>query len=259
MKGIPPAWTLKHESKSPYDPIQRTMLDAKGKTQYQYHPLWIILSELVKFKRILSLCNKVYKFKPDITNEQSMLLGLMVKTCIRTGNEGPCDGNIGLVNLRRQNVLKSKKRLYLKFTGKSGVTHKIEIVDKSNLDFLKDKYSKTKNKTDKLFRTTAEELNDFVRKTWGKRFTCKDIRTCQANLALISSLKKSRGMNPKKAIIQAHEHSAHLLGHTVSISKKNYTCPGIDKMFIDNPNLFYKSKCDSKILKECLHEYLEVQ
>jgi len=254
--NIPPKWTVKSRAKSPYEAVQCTCVAPSGKVQYLYHPLWVILRDLVKFQRILKFCVKLKAYKPDKT-ELSNILWLMITTCIRTGGGASEDDHRGMTTLLRRNVVRIKGKTFLKFVGKSGIKHCIHVKDRRSQKFLKTQTSKPGAKNDRLFGESAGRLNSYVKTTFGKDFTCKDIRTCQANIQMVETLRGSRGLAPKQAIAEASKTAADLLGHTVAISKKNYVCEGIAAAFLRDPQKFHSSRDTHAVLKHCLREYLE--
>jgi len=254
--NVPPNWKIKEKSQSPYDAVQCTCVAPSGKIQYMYHPLWVLLRDLVKFKRILRFCVKLKAFKPNKT-QLSGIIYLMINTCIRTGGGSGDDDHRGMMSLLRGNAVRKGSGVHLKFVGKSGIRHCIHVRDRRSREFLKSLLSKPGKNTDKLFTESASTLNAYVKKTFGNDFTCKDIRTCQANIRMVEMLRKSSGLEPKEAITQAREASAKLLGHSVAISKKNYVCEGIITAYTNNPKKFHSSRDTNAVLKHCLKEYLE--
>lgn len=256
MISVPPDWKIKSRAKTPYEPIQATCVAKGGKIQYIYHPLWVILRDILKFKRIMSLSAKLKNYRPD-SSEVSQVLWLMIATCVRTGNSDSSNDHRGMVALLRKNVVKSKSgRIHLRFTGKSGIGHDIRVKDKKCREFLSKRLRLPGKKTDKLFSVSADQLNSHLKDRVGKSFTCKDIRTCQANIQMVEELCESSRMTPKEAIAQASKKAASLLGHTVAVSKKNYVCSGIAAAYLKNPAKFHRSRNQATLLKECLKEYL---
>lgn len=253
--NIPPKWTVKEKALSPYDAVQCTCVAPSGKVQYMYHPMWVILRDLIKFKRILKFCVKLKAYKPNKT-ELSGIIYLMINTCIRTGGGSSDDDHRGMMSLLRGNVDNGSK-IHIKFVGKSGIRHCIHVKDRRCQKFLKSLLSKPGKKTDNLFSESASTLNAYVKKTFGNDFTCKDIRTCQANIRMVEVLRQSSGLKPKQAIAEAREASAKLLGHSVAISKKNYVCEGIITSYVSNPKKFHASRDTNAVLKHCLKDYLE--
>jgi len=252
MVGIPPNWKVLRKAKNPYEPIQAVCEGAKGKIQYIYHPLWDVIRNFLKFHKMIKMCLKVKTF----TNDNSLLgntLSLMLHTCIRTGSSDNRT-SLGLTTLTKKNIFIDKNKLYLKFIGKSGVSHCIKITDPKLIKFI---YSRNKavRGNQPLLGVSAASLNAYIKKEWGSTFTCKDIRTCKANLEFIEILINSREV-PKKALKEASEKSAELLGHTVAVSKKNYIFSELAGFYLEDPDKFKRARNSAKLLKSILnHQY----
>jgi len=252
MVGIPPNWKILRKAKSTYEHVQAVCEGAEGKIQYIYHPLWNIIRDFLKFEKMIKMCIKVKTYKSDNT-----LLGntleLMLHTCIRTGSSENKEA-LGLTSLTKKNVLIEKKKLYLNFVGKSGVKHCIQIIDPKLIKFIYER-NKTVRGNQPLLGITASALNAYVKKVWGSAFTCKDIRTCKANLEFIDTLIKSREV-PKKALKEASEKSAELLGHTVAVSKKNYLFSELAEYYLEDPDKFKRARNSAKLLKSIIKSQL---
>ena len=272
--NIPPKWKIIHTSKNIKDPIRATCRAPNGKIQYIYHPLWISLSKLLKFKKLLKMCKKIKDFKlekkKDVKDDMIQnMIDLVFKTCIRIGNEETgtlLSEHVGLVSLTHKHLHFKNKKVFLIFIGKSGIKHNIEVNDKNNIKFLTKCY---KNKGDiylfkyqcpskgKSVRITSNDVNNYIKDLWGKEYSCKDIRTYQANIQLIKELMTLKDRSHKKNIKNATESSAELLGHSVSICKKNYLCEHINKLYMDNPKKFTSGKKPVNILYFCIKDYLK--
>ena len=250
--NIPPNWEVISKAKSPYDPIQVICKGSNNKIQYLYNPLWNILREVLKFKKMKSLTNVLVHYKPD-NSDLGQLLWLMFSTCIRTGNNTNNSDHSGLLGLKQKNLIISKNKVFLKFIGKSGVKHCIAITDRKSKKFLKSK--KNTGKENKLFQTTGIQLNDYLKKLWGQRFSCKDIRTYQANVKLIEELMKKSNKTPKQHFEYSLQESAELLGHTKNVSKKSYICPSIKEVFLSETEKFKRARKSSSMLLYCLNHY----
>jgi len=248
MVAIPPCWKILRKAKSPYEHVQAVCEGAGGKIQYIYHPLWSIIRDFLKFHKMIKMCLKVKTYESD----NSLLgntLALMLQTCIRTGSVEN-KKSLGLTTLTKKNIFINKKKLYLNFTGKSGVKHCIEITEPKLVKFIFLR-NKAVRGNQPLFGVSASELNVYIKNVWGSSFTCKDIRTCKANLEFIETLIKSREV-PGKALKEASEKSAELLGHTVAVSKKNYVFPELSEFYLEDPDKFKRARNSAKLLKSIL-------
>jgi len=271
--NIPPNWELIQRSKNPTDPIRATCKAPKGKVQYIYNPLWIVLAKVLKFKKLLKLCTKIRKFEilQNISDPKDNMLQHMINvvlhTCVRIGNDETgtsINEHAGLVSLTKKHLCFKGNNVYLEFIGKSGVKHHIIIKDKMCRKFLKKCYN-VNDKNIYLFkylthngyhRISSNDINTYIKQIWGKDFSCKDIRTYQANIQLITSLIISEEKTTNQKIKKSIHSAANLLGHSDSICKKNYLCEHIIDMYKSDYNKFSKKKKPNTILCECLKDYL---
>lgn len=270
--AVPKKWTIVQQATDPLDPIRTVYKTASGKLQYIYHPYWILLTKILKYKKIKVLCGKINKFKPTSVShtKQHMLhnmIYLVLHTCIRMGNVDSGvskDDHVGLVALTKKHLVVRNGGVKLEFTGKSGVKHCIGVTDVHCQKFLS---YVAKSPGIHLFmykrpgisgfsRVTADDLNTYIKSVWGGAYSCKDIRTCQANMRVVTELMSCRAKS-RDAIRRAHESAASLLGHSVSISKKNYICPGVVQMYRGDSELFLRARSSSKLLKLCIDCYLK--
>ena len=255
--NIPPNWKVIKKAKSPYDSIQATCIAPNGKTQYIYHPLWVMLREVIKFKKLIGLTKALKKYRPENT-EMGQILWLMFQTCIRTGNTLSGREHLGLVALKQKNLIVDPAGVFLEFVGKAGVHHNIRIVDRRSIKFLrKKKLTGMRSRNKRLFCVTDSNLNVYLKEQWGSDYTCKDIRTYQANIRLIETLMTRSEKTPRQHFESAVDQSAVLLGHTKSISKKNYLCSAIHEMYIQDPTVFYRARKSSSLLLQCLKHYFK--
>ena len=271
--NIPPNWELIQRSKNLTDPIRATCKAPNGKVQYIYNPLWIVLAKILKFKKLLKLCNKINKFviMPNITNPKDDMLqhmiNLVLHTCVRIGNDETgtsLNEHVGLVSLTKKHVCSKNNKVSLDFIGKSGVKHSIVVNDKLCRKFIRKCYNVNDNNiylfkylTPKGYhRISSNDINTYIKNIWGDDFSCKDIRTYQANIQLIKSLVHSNEKNTNQNIKKSINSAANLLGHSDSICKKNYLCEHIIDLYKTDPVLFNKRKKPNTLLSTCLKDYL---
>ena len=140
---IPPAWSNVWICPLSNGHLQATGLDALGRKQYRYHPLWQTLRNETKFhhmhefgKVLPSLRLQIEKdlCSRDLNEKKVMatVLSLMERTFIRVGNETyeKLYGSYGLTTLKDAHVSIKGNELVFSFKGKKGIYHKISVRSK---------------------------------------------------------------------------------------------------------------------------------
>jgi len=276
--GIPPIYETLWVSKSSTDKIQAICLDSKNRKQYIYNKKHTEGQKNKKYMRMYDFMNKMPLFWNKINKESNFIplcnskypkkyiMANMFKiiklTNIRIGNKKYLDSNnsVGLTTLKKENVIKIKNNIHLKFLGKSGIYHNIKIDDKNVIFFL-NRILKTPNEwlmqyqtSDKKFtRITSCMMNKYLQEIVGKEFTCKDFRTHYSNIIFLKRLKQLSIKNGTKCelknnISEALGITAKELGHNKSTSKKSYVNNNLINMYLENPDKI-KSKDTNLLLK----------
>ena len=260
---IPPNWDSIKVTKDPSSKIQVTGKDARGRTQYIYHPAWVQFSKETKYSKVNSInftvfeniikryseFNGLYSKKYIIAN----MFILMKDLNIRVGNEKYLEENdsVGLCTLSKSHYkkVKTKESNVHKFIfkGKKGITHEkillpkhitfieniISLPGKSlfkyfNESNLSNEHNKNCQKDNKGYKKiAADDLNQFLKEYVDKYMSCKDIRTYCANNIFKKEYSKliQGGINPKKARIEATKITANELGNTPKVCRDSYIDP----------------------------------
>jgi len=217
---IPPNWNSIKVTKDPSSKIQVTGKDAKGRTQYIYHPAWVQFSKETKYSKVSSINFTTFE---NIIKRYSEFNGLYSKNYIianmfilmkdlniRVGNEKYLEENdsVGLCTLSKSHYKKVKTKESNEsnvhkfiFKGKKGIIHEKILLPK-HITFIENiislpgkslfKYSNASNesnekgnksnKGNKVYKKiTADDLNQFLKEYVDKYMSCKDIRTYCAN------------------------------------------------------------------------------
>lgn len=234
---IPPNWNNVKISHDPLSKIQVTGEDAKGRTQYIYHPIWNLFSkdakyskvESIDFKKFLRVVKLKSKFKGVITKDYTLanMFILMKDLNIRVGNEVYLQENdsVGLTTMSKIHY----KNNTLDFLGKKGVHH-IKQLNKEHILFI-EKLININGKTlfqylehDIYKKITSSDMNDFLKINVDENMTTKDIRTYCANELYKKEYSKllKTDIPEKKAKSQAIKYTAEQLGNTVKVCRDSY-------------------------------------
>ena len=262
---IPPNWNSIKVTKDPSSKIQVTGKDARGRTQYIYHPAWVQFSKETKYSKVNSInfttfenIIKRYSVFNGIYNKNyiiSNMFIIMKDLNIRVGNEKYLEENdsVGLCTLSKSHYKKVKSKISNEsnnsnesnqivhkfiFKGKKGVIHEKILLPK-HIIFIENiislpgkslfKYSNDSDeKSNKVYKkVTADDLNQFLKEYVDKYMSCKDIRTYCANTIFKREYTKliKSGINLKKARIEATKITANELGNTPKVCRDSYIDP----------------------------------
>src|SRR5437588_2860836 len=141
--AIPPAWADVWISPIPTSHLQATGRDARRRKQYRYHPRWREARDETKYHRMVAFGAALGGIRarvdrdlsrPGLPRERVLaaVVRLLDVTLIRVGNDEYAKENqsYGLVTLQARHLDLRGSRITLRFKGKSGVRHEVEIQDR---------------------------------------------------------------------------------------------------------------------------------
>lgn len=221
-----------------------TGIDARGRKQYRYHPLFRLSRESEKFDntaRFGSLLPRVrQRVEADLalrtlcrTRAVASVVRLLDTGGIRVGNEAYARANrsFGATTLRMRHARVKGSALKLRFTAKSGKLREMTITDRSLLRFVR---AMQDLPGQHLFQyvddggepcpVSSGDVNDYLRETMGEAFTAKHFRTWHASVLGFELLAAGQGKIGVKAL--ATEVSERL-GNTPAIARKSYIHPAV--------------------------------
>lgn len=169
---------------------------------------------------------------------------LMMETGIRIGNESSAEGYVsinkfsdyynkvvktyGCTTLLREHIRFYKGRMCMTFLGKKQVEIKTCTTNKVLVEYGREYYDWKEN-GELFLDITAYELGKFIRRTIGKKFQPKDIRTAKVNLEFIENLRFNSTVGKKSDINKICKEvltdTAEFAGHTVTVCKSKYVSP----------------------------------
>ncbi|MDR7193658.1 DNA topoisomerase IB [Luteimonas terrae] len=237
--------------------LQATGRDARGRKQYRYHPDWSEVRGDGKFDRIVAFASALPRLRrvlgrdlklPGMPRDKvlAIVVSLMAQTFVRVGNDSytRSNGSFGLTTLRNRHFeLVRGGRARLKFRGKSGQEHEIEL-DDAKLTALVRKVQQLPGQT--LFQYLDDDgqrhgidsgmVNDYLRDAMGGPFTAKDFRTWGGTLmafrrfAAMPLPEGRTGGEPSERALATQEKIviadvADALGNTVAVCRKAYIDP----------------------------------
>jgi DNA topoisomerase IB len=168
---------------------------------------------------------------------------LLDSTRVRIGNLSYARDNhsFGLTTLRKRHLtFINRRRVILKFRGKSGVEHEVEIDNRRIVNIIRDCQQlrgqhlfQYVDDNGKRHAIGADQVNAYLRETMDAEFTAKDFRTWGATLRafelmLDTPLPESASKRALKAcIMSATRKVAEELRNTPAVCRKSYINPAV--------------------------------
>ncbi|MCL1499659.1 DNA topoisomerase IB [Xanthomonas nasturtii] len=252
--AIPPAYTEVWICAKPNGHLQATGRDARRRKQYRYHADWAQVRGEGKFERVIAFGTALPKLRrrlrrdlvlPGFPREKvlAIVVALLADTLVRVGNAEYARSNrsYGLTTLRNRHMEFLKGgRARLKFRGKSGQDHDIEVDDKQLVKLIREcqqlpgqSLFQYRDDDGQLQPVDSGEVNDYLREAMGEDFTAKDFRTWGGTLAALQRLarlplpERSSERALKQVQNDVIREVADALGNTPSVCRKAYIDPRV--------------------------------
>lgn len=251
--AIPPAWTDVWICPLPNGHLQATGTDDAGRRQYLYHPDWRERRDRSKFERVGSAATMLPQARKRITADLALegmpleraaaaAVRLLDVGYFRIGNDAYTDahGSFGLTTLERQHVRRRDGALVFAFTGKSGISHTVQVDDAAAIEAI-DAMRARRGDSRRLLAykqgsswhdLDSAEVNAYLAELFGGTLTAKDFRTWHATviaaevLALSDEPGESKASR-SRAVRQATNEVAGYLGNTPTIARNSYIDPRV--------------------------------
>jgi DNA topoisomerase IB len=282
--AVPPAYKNVWICVNPRGHLQATGQDARGRTQYRYHPQWRRVRDSAKFGHMVAFGHALPKLRrklardlalPGLPREKVLaaIVTLLDITRARIGNLEYARDNksFGLTTLRNRHVTFVRDgRAALKFRGKGGVQHEILIKDDRIVRIVQRcqelpghhlfQYQIGRRRVP----VDSAQVNDYLREAMGGDFTAKDFRTWGATLrafVLIAGIPRNPHANEtalKRAIVGVIRQVATELRNTPAVCRKSYINPkvfdgwragAIDRLFKGGSAAVPKRRAETLVLE----------
>jgi DNA topoisomerase I len=266
---IPPAWTEVWICPSPRGHLQATGRDARQRKQYLYHPGWQQVRSLNKFGRMIAFGESLQQIRQQIQKDLSLremnkrkvtaiVLNLLDQALIRIGNRHYARSNqsYGLTTLRDKHVKEKENRISLKFVGKKGIEHEVDIQDKKLARLVKKckeipGYDLFQYYDEQGERQTIEsgDVNEYIRNLTKFDFTAKDFRTWGGSVRMVECLetlfREQPELKKEKAVKESIKEVAKGLGNTPTVCTRYYIHPEVIDIFRKGELIDYLKKHDA--------------
>jgi DNA topoisomerase IB len=261
--GIPPAWQEVWICADPRGHLQATGIDAAGRKQYLYHPVWRELRDRQKFETMEEFAVALPRLRREVSTDLESTDGLRrerVLACaarlldvgfFRIGGQEYAkeDGGVGLATLRREHVSFDDGSAVFSYPAKSGVRRHHSVADPDVLAVLTP-LRRRRSGPDELLAYRdgrnwhalhSDEINDYVKRHLGPEFSAKDFRTWNATVLAAVSLarhaedaKSLRTQTSRKRVLSAVAREvAELLGNTPAVARRSYIDPRVFDRYLN--------------------------
>lgn len=269
--AIPPAWTDVWICKNCNGHIQATGMDARGRKQYRYHPLWHVLRNETKFHRMYEFGKLLptlrLKIEEDMARKElceekvmATVVSLMERTYIRVGNDDyeKLYGSYGLTTLKDSHVKINGDTVHFSFRGKKGIDQNISLKNRRLARMIKKCREIPGRELFQYYdaegnRKTIDSgmVNRYIKEATGGDYSAKDFRTWAGTLNILRAFKSvghaETETDSKKKIVAALDEVSKQLGNTRTVCKKYYVHPGVIRLY------------EEKNLKKYLDELDEIE
>jgi DNA topoisomerase I len=252
--ALPPAYANAWFCADPNGHLQATGIDARGRKQYRYHPLFREMRENAKFDGLLEFGKALPRIRRKVDKDlrkrslskEKVLAGivrLLDDDFLRIGNREYAKQNksFGATTLLSRQVKDDGRKVRMRFKGKSGVEQEVTITDRTLRRLVRQLQDLPGQA---LFQyidgdgnphpINSSEVNDYIREATDGEFTAKHFRTWGASVLAFEQLldhEESKRISVETMI----EPVAEALGNTVAISRKAYVHPALIEAVKERP------------------------
>ncbi len=242
--GIPPAWTGVWICPDPSGHIQATGLDARGRKQYRYHPLWSALRGETKFAGLpafgAALPGLRARIARDLGGEvgdlaftRAALVLLMDQAFLRIGNEAYTAANrtFGATTLLARHLTVADGAVRLRFRAKGGREVRLSLKGRRLVrvfEAIGDLPGRNLftwiDEDGAVRRVGSQDVNAWLAEATGAPATAKTFRTWGGTLAAFEAALAAGGRLTVKVMAVA---AAERLHNTPTIARKSYVHPAV--------------------------------
>jgi len=249
--AIPPAYSDVWICRDPNGHLQATSRDSRGRKQYRYHSQWREVRDETKFERLLEFAAALPTIRTSVGRDlrlaglpKAKVLATVVRlldtTLIRVGNEEYARANrsFGLTTLRSKHAAVTGKHLRLRFRGKGGKEHDVDIHSERLARIVRQcqqlpgqELFQYVDDAGEARRVDSLDVNEYLREISGGAFTAKDFRTWHASVECFRALAERPPVQSataaKSHLEDVIKHVAARLRNTPAICRKCYIHPAV--------------------------------
>jgi DNA topoisomerase-1 len=249
--AIPPAWRSVWICPLATGHLQATGRDAKGRKQYRYHDRWREVRDADKFDQLAEFGRHLDGLRSDLsdalrgtapTRERvlALVVQLLDETLIRVGNEEYATANesYGLTTLRRNHVALRHGTVALRFLGKSGVEHDVELHDRKLRQLVRrchelggQELFSYRDDEGQIRAVTSTDVNGWLHEQVGPDTSAKTFRTWGATSLVVEQLASAEPPHAEHEandrIVAAIDLAAEHLRNSRAVCRQSYVHPEV--------------------------------
>jgi DNA topoisomerase IB len=259
--AIPPAWTDVWICPDPRGHIQATGVDAAGRRQYLYHPIWRTKRDAAKFDHVLAVAARLPALRKRVDADlggrgmtRARVLAAVAKLldsgAFRVGGDQYAAGDepsYGVATLRPEHVRAARGCVVFEYVAKGG-TKRVQSVADPQVCALLRQLRRRRRDADRLFAywdaaarqwrdVRSDEVNEYLREASGVDLTAKDFRTWHATvLAAVELAAAGPQRSPtarRRTVARVMREVAGQLGNTPAVARTSYVDPRVVDLFDD--------------------------
>lgn len=256
---IPPAWRDVWISPDERGHIQATGVDAAGRKQYLYHPVWRTKRDEAKHDHVLEVASLLPRMRKRIATDlagrglgRERVLAAIAKLldmgAFRVGGEEYASGDdptYGVATLRPEHATARQGCVVFEYPAKGGVEQVSTVSDPAVCEVLRS-LRRARRGHERLFayregrqwhEVRSDEINEYLREISRSEMTAKDFRTWHATVLAAARLSAA-GPQPsqtkrRRTVATVMREVADLLGNTPAVAKASYVDPRVLDLYSD--------------------------
>ncbi|MEU4337419.1 DNA topoisomerase IB, partial [Micromonospora lupini] len=257
---IPPAWQDVWIAPHANGHIQATGIDAAGRKQYVYHPVWREKQDAAKFDHMLEVARRLPALRERVGQDLggrglgrdrvlATVARLLDMGMFRVGSDQYAAGDdptFGVSTLRPEHARRRGDCVVFEFPAKGGIEQVRRIEDPELCEVLVN-LRRRRRRADRLFGywdgrewrdVRSDEVNGYLREASGGEMTAKDFRTWHATVlaaAELAAADPARSVTARRRAVAAVMRAvAELLGNTPTVARTSYVDPRVVDLYHDN-------------------------
>jgi DNA topoisomerase-1 len=254
---LPPAWTDVAIDPSSGAALQAIGRDAAGRWQYRYHESRVRERERQKLRRMIAFAGSLPRMRSAIARDLALpglprekvlaaIVRIMATRYLRPGSRRYAEENdsYGLVTLRRKHVTNGRGAIVLRFRGKSGKEHEVELNNPQVLRVVREclklpgrQVFQYRDESGGAVKASRRALNAYIKGVMGANFSAKDFRTWAGTLICANLLAREAEAIPetkrgrRRVVTAAIKETARRLGNTPAVCRASYIAPAVVQKF----------------------------
>lgn len=241
---LPPAWSDVKFSTSPDAALQATGKDSKGRVQSVYSEAHVAKQAAQKFARVEAMAREFPELEKQneearhsnnaATKDSADCLALIMATGIRPGSDDDTGAEkkaYGATTLKSEHVVVKGSDVYLRFTGKKGVSLNLKMP--SSVAPMLVERAKAAGEDERLFPATSDKrLLEQAHSLDDGKFKTKDFRTHLGTKTAANLVRKTKPVptdekSYKAAVKKVATEVSKVLGNTPLIALQSYINPAV--------------------------------